>query len=94
MDRRQVTFKEACARSCAIKLTECGGPTVSGLEGYICENCAAFLVTQIESGIGLSNQPCSYCGSQPTHKTIGQIFVCQACSMKALETAKRWYTRQ
>jgi hypothetical protein len=94
MNRRRITFNESCARECVLKLVKCGGPTAHGLEGYICENCASFLVAQFEVSSGLSNQRCSYCGGQPTHKTTGQFRVCQSCAAKALKTAKWWYSCQ
>jgi hypothetical protein len=91
MERRKLTFEESCSRSCAIKLTTCGGPTASGLEGYICENCALFLVTQFKSGFGRLTKSCSYCGNQPTIKTTSRYNVCHSCAVKALETTRWWY---
>ncbi|HYW77537.1 MAG TPA: hypothetical protein VFA48_13120, partial [Gammaproteobacteria bacterium] len=80
MNRRRLTIEDAISRECALQLTDCGGPTASGLEGYICENCAEYLLTQIKEGIGLGSDPCSYCGSVPTYNTISQFCVCQSCA--------------
>ena len=90
MKRRQISYKESCERECAHKLVPCGGPTVHGLEGYICKNCATFLAEQIASGNNLSNEPCSYCGKEPSYNTVGNYYVCQACAHNAKQMVCSW----
>ena len=87
-------FEELCARECAIKRVQCGGPRASGLEGYICENCVASLVAATQSKKNMTELPCSYCGNKPSLKTIDDFTVCKPCAAKGLETVKSMYSRK
>jgi hypothetical protein len=94
MERRQITFEESCARACGLRLVECGGPTASGLDGYVCEKCAEFLVAQTNDAARLAALPCGYCGQFPSYAAARGVPICNACAVSALTAAKYWYSRR
>jgi hypothetical protein len=91
MERRRVTFEESCARVCALRLVECGGPTASGLDGYVCEKCAEFLVAQTSDSARLAAVPCGYCGRFPTYTAARGQPICGHCAAGGLAAARDWY---
>lgn len=94
MEKKPISFDESCARECAIKRVQCGGPTASGLEGYICENCASSLVLMTQSNKNMNELSCSYCGNHPSIATTRGFRICLSCATKGLETVRNWYSRK
>ena len=91
MDRVKLTFDESVDRPCAVRFTDCGGPTASGLDGYACENWLAFVVGRFETHVVEGEQPCGYCrGGVAFAGDRGQP-LCRACAEKGLDAARRWY---
>ena len=91
MKRRQISFDESCGRPCALRLTQCGGPTASGLDGYVCENCLTYIDEKFESGKATGNEPCRYCSETPTYTGVQGGAICGPCTKKSLDAAKYWY---
>lgn len=91
MRKRGISFDESCARPCVFRLVECGGPTASGLDGYICENCAEFVLAQAEGIAGAASPSCGYCGQSPGYSVPGKAAVCGRCASAALQAARCWY---
>ena len=88
--KRPISFKEACERPCALKLTRCGRPTVSGLDGFACENCLSHMVEQFDLS-AVDGVRCGYCGSSPAYFKAHHTPVCALCAKQALQTARGWY---
>ncbi len=80
------------ARPCSLRLTACGGPTASGLDGYACENCLAYVVRQFAEGGGHGEQRCGYCGCGPTYVGVRGAPICESCARQGLTAAQHWYT--
>jgi hypothetical protein len=93
MKRRAISFRESCERPCSLRLSSCGGPTASGLEGYACENCLSFIVQQFDLGLATGAERCGYCGSDPTYVGIRGVPLCGPCAQDGLQTARSWYRK-
>ena len=91
MTRRRLSFEESCGRPCALRLTACGGPTSHGLDGYACENCLTYVVSQFDMGPDLRNERCGYCGKGPTYVGDRGVPICESCAKTALRTTRAWY---
>ena len=92
MERRKITFEESCERPCALRLVECAGPTADGLDGYVCEKCAEFLLVNANDPTQLGQVPCGYCGKKPTYTPSRGFPICGVCAFNALETTRSWYS--
>ena len=91
MDRVKLTFDESVGRPCALRFTDCGGPTASGLDGYACENCLEFVVSRFKADQIESEQLCGYCGGGVAFAGERGQPLCLGCAQKGLEAARRWY---
>ncbi len=91
MTRRRLSFEESCRRPCALRLTECGGPTASGLDGHACENCLAYIVSQFGMNQGLRDERCGYCGGRPAYVGDRGAPMCETCAKSVLKATRSWY---
>jgi hypothetical protein len=92
MEQRTLTFKESALRKCSLRLTNCCGPTAHGLDGYVCENCLAYIAAQFAAGQSLSELTCGYCGKTPTFAGVRGIPICESCAQKGLRATRSWYS--
>ena len=93
-DRRPVSFAEACERPCAYRVSECSGPTASGLHGYACERCLLKVLKELDEGQTSVGATCSYCGAAPAFDEGLPEAVCAICVAKALGAVRCWYERK
>ena len=91
MDRRPVSFAEACERPCAYRVSECLGPTASGLHGYACERCLSNVLKELDEGRSSVGATCSYCGGEPAFADGLPEAVCAICAVRALGAARSRY---
>lgn len=91
MKRDRLTFEDASNRECGLKFVACGGPTVSGLGGYACENCLAHIVDEFEADRWVDSEQCSYCGKSPASEASDHYWICRSCASSALASAREWY---
>lgn len=94
MERRRATFAESCQRACSYRITECSGPTASGLHGHVCESCLSDLLAKLQAGMFTAGAACDYCGSSPAYSDELPEGMCLACAAKALGTARWWNTQK
>lgn len=92
MKRHKVTFEESAMRHCSLRLTNCGGPTSHGLDGYACEDCLAYIASRFADVQSLSELPCGYCAMIPTFVGVRGSPICEACTQKGLMAARHYYT--
>ncbi|MBA6231497.1 hypothetical protein H4J55_00185 [Colwellia sp. MB3u-22] len=89
MSNSAITSEESSARSCSVKMSNCSGPTVSGLHGYTCESCLEEIYHLFSSG-AIFNDICSYCGSNKAVDLGKSGKICQECVGKGLSICKNW----
>jgi len=89
--RVKLTFDESLGRPCALRFTDCGGPTASGLDGYVCENCLAFVVSRLNGDQIEGEQHCGYCGGGAAFAGVRGQPLCLDCAQRAPEAARSWY---
>lgn len=94
MERRAISFAESCQRPCSYRVSECSGPTASGLHGYVCERCLSEVLARLEAGQFSAGTVCAYCGNSPAYADDLPEGMCVTCAQKGLDAARSWYRRQ
>jgi hypothetical protein len=92
--RESISFEESCSRSCALILTIAVDLPPSGLDGYACENCLAYVVEQLKSDAATEGERCGYCGSDSVYVGARGVPICVSCAKRALQTSRAWYERR
>lgn len=94
MTKTAITFDQACARPCALQVApSCGGPTLSGVDGYVCENCSVKLV-ELSARAATDDARCGYCGTIPAFRPARGEAICNRCAVNGLSQVRTWYERR